>query len=514
MPKFKSYNQNQLMLLPPDIRDCLSKDHICFVINDIVDNLDISCIERTYSENGAPAYNPVMLIKGIFFAYTRGIRSSRKIEELATENLVFRYLFANQCPDHGTINLFRKSHLVDLENIFVQIVRLGRDLKITDPTDISIDGTILGANASKKATHDQEEITKLKKRIRDILREAENIDKQEDEIYGKDHGYNEMPENLKDPKTRKEKIKQSLDKLKKLEKAEQTIKEKQQAAKNSEEKKLSKNRTTNTTDPDANLMKLKNNDKCKPGYIGQIATNNQIILAYDIVDNEQNSFLQTIKHVEKNIKQKVKTVKADAGYFSKKNMDGINKKQIDAYIPDQRKLIEENQEKNNEMSEYDRRNFTYNESKDEFICPQNQCLPLVRIDKGTKKYIGINCGNCPVKDKCTKGKNRHINYNPKLEQFKTEMRKKLNTEKGKAKYLERMSDVEPVFANIVYNQKANNFLCRGKPKVKTEFGLACIAHNLVKISNWMKNEKKKIKELQLDAQKIQLNILMRLPATA
>ena len=70
-----------------------------------------------------------------------------------------------------------------------------------------------------------------------------------------------------------------------------------------------------------------------------------------------------------------------------------------------------------------------------------------------------------------------------LEQIKTEMREKLNSEKGKAKYLERMSDVEPVFGNIIYNQKANNFLCRGKPKVKIEFGLSCIAHNLVKISN-------------------------------
>ncbi len=285
-------------------------------------------------------------IKIMFFSYARGIRSSRKIEEMAFENIVFRYLSANQQPDHGTINLFRKTHLENLENIFTQIVRLCDGLKIIDPTDISIDGSIFRASASKKATHDQEEIDKLKKKIRKMLEEAEEIDKQEDEEYGKEHGYNEMPEKFKDPKTRQKEIKRLTEKLNKLETAEQTIKEKQQAAKTKKEKDRKRNTTYNTTDPDANLMKLKIGKAYKPAYNGQIATNNQIILAY-----------------------------------------------------------------------------------------------------------------------------------------------------------------EPVFGNIACNQKANNFLCRGKPKVKIEFGLACIAHNLVKISNWIKKEKKEIKNLQLDA-------LMRLPATA
>ncbi|MFH1233280.1 MAG: IS1182 family transposase [Patescibacteria group bacterium] len=507
MPKFKLYNQNQSMLLPPNVKDCLPAYHICHAINDVVDNLDISCIEQTYSENGAPAYNPRMLIKIMFFSYIRGIRSSRKIEELAVENIVFRYLSANQQPDHGTINLFRKSHLENLEKIFAQIVRLCDGLKIIDPTDISIDGSVFKANASRKATHGQEEIDKLKKKIRKMLEEAENIDRQEDKKYGEENGYNEMPERLKDPKTRQEEIKRLLNKLSKLETADQAIKEKQQTAETSQDKILSKNKTSNTTDPDANLMKLKIGKVYKPAYNGQIATSNQIITAYDIVEDEPNSLLPMIELAENNTGKKVEKVKADSGYFSKQNITDINEKQIDAYIPDQRKAMEENQERNNEIPKYDRRNFAYNKDKDEFICPQNQCLPLVRTDQGTKKYIGTNCSCCPVKTKCAKGKNRYISYDPELEQLKTTMREKLNTKEGKAKYLGRMSDIEPVFGNIIYNQKANNFLCRGKPKVKIEFGLACIAHNLVKISNWIKKEKKNIKEMQL-------NTLMRLPATA
>lgn len=509
MPKFKPYNQNQSMLLPPDVKNCLPVDHICFAINDVVDSLDISCIEQTYSENGAPAYDPRMLIKIIFFSYVRGIRSSRKIEEMLTENIVYRFLSANQRLDHGTINLFRKTHLSNLENIFAQIVRLCDGLKIIDPTDISVDGSVFKANASRNATHNQEDIEKLKKKIKKMLEEAEEIDRQEDEKYGKDHGYNEMPERLKDPKTRQEEIKRLIDQLSKLETAEQSIKEKQQQVKTKKEKDRKRNTTSNTTDTQAKLMKMKKGN-FQPAYNGQIATNNQVIAAYDVVDEnvDTNQLIPMIEKTESNTGKKVEKVKADSIYYSKENIEKIKEKEIDGYIPDTLKTVEEKQEKNNEIPKYDRRNFTYDKEKDEYICPQKQRLTS-RGNKyaGVKQYVCKSCGNCRVKHKCTKGKHRYLQIDQQAEIYKTEMREKLNSKKGKAIYLERMSDVEPVFGNIIYNQKANNFLCRGKPKVKIEFGLACIAHNLVKISNWIKKENKDIKKLQLDT-------LMRLPATA
>ena len=223
MPKFKQYNQSQTMLLPPNITDWIPENHRCFVINEIVNRLNISCIENTYSDNGASAYEPRMLIKVIFYSYVKGIRSSRKIEDLTHENIVYRYLSANQFPDHGTINLFRKNHLKDLENLFAQIVVLCDGLGIIDPTDISIDGSIFKANASKKSTYDKETIAKLKKKIGEILQEAEQIDKEEDQKYGEKRGYSEMPEKLKDPETRKKEIERLQEKMKQLEEADQAI---------------------------------------------------------------------------------------------------------------------------------------------------------------------------------------------------------------------------------------------------------------------------------------------------
>lgn len=501
MPKFKEYNQSQTMLLPPNITDWIPKDHKCFVINEIVDKLNISCVENTYSDNGASAYNPGMLIKLMFYSYASGIRSSRKMEDLAYENIVCRYLSANQLPDHGTINLFRKNHLKDLENLFAQVVILCDGLGIIDPADISIDGSIFKASASKKSTYDKEAVKKLKKKIGEILREAEKTDEEEDRRYGSKRGYSEMPEKLKDPETRKREIEKLQEKMRKLEEADLAIDEKQAKAKTKEEKKLSRNTNYNITDPDAKLMKMKKGVTYQPAYNGQISASNQIILAYDVTDDgaDTNLLHPMIGKTENNTKKKVETVKADAMYFSKDNMDKIIKKEIDAYIPDQKKSLEEKQERDGEIPKYDRRNFKYNESKDEFICPQGRSLRLTETRMGTKIYICRNCKNCFAKSQCAKGKNRQINHNPQLEKYKLEMREKLNSEEGGKKYLERMSDVEPPFGNIACNQNARNFLCRGRTMVKIEFGLSCFAHNLVKISNWIKGDKNNERNTRLEA---------------
>lgn len=193
MPKFKLYNQSQPSFLPPLLSDCLPKSHICFTINDIVDDMDLTAIENTYSDNGSPAYSPRLMTKILFYGHTQGIRSSRKLENRMNEDIAYRYLAANQLPDHGTINLFRKNHLSALKDIFSQIVALGNGLGLTNPFDISIDGTKCQANASRKNLFDQAEIDKLKKRFEDYFAEAEKIDATEDKLFGKSVGYNMIP---------------------------------------------------------------------------------------------------------------------------------------------------------------------------------------------------------------------------------------------------------------------------------------------------------------------------------
>lgn len=505
MPNFKPYFQNQPMLFPPDIRDFLPKDHVALLIDEVVDNLNIDSVMQTYSEEGNPPYNPYMMIKIMFYAYTQGIRSSRKIENALYENIAFRFLSANQNPDHGTINLFRKKHLVNLEDLFSQIVVLCGRLDLADLSDASIDGTTIKASASKNNLFTQEQIDKVRKKIKDILEDAQKIDEEEDKKFGSSKGYNQIPEEMADPETRKKKIKEMQDKLKKLDEAEKNIKSKQEKAKSKKERGQLNNKSSNTSDPDSSLMKMKD-QSYKMAFNIQFASSSQIITAYDIAANASDSYNlpNMINKAQENTCQKVQTAKADSSYFIKEDIQFCKNNSIDAYIPD---VMKDKQEKEDKIPAYDKRNFKYDSEKDEFICPENHSLKLKAIrSDGVKKYEGTECSNCPYKSLCSKGKIRHISHDPILEKLRQEMRDKLNTDEGKKKYLERMSDIEPAIGDMKKNKGFTNFLCRGKPMVLTETGLFSIAHNLSKISNWIKKERKNIKE-------IQLNTLMRLQTT-
>jgi len=501
MPIFKSYNQNQLMLLPQDIRDCIPTDHIGFVVNDVVDSLNMRAIEATYTNDigGASAYSPLLLIKVLFYAYSTGIRSSRLIEKQCRENMVFRYLSAGECPDHGTINMFRKKHLVALEDIFSQLVIICGQMNMTDFSNISIDGSIFQASASKKNTFNREEITKWKKHIGKILKEAEDVDKEEDAHYGKNNrGYDQIPPKLADPKTRQKEIRRLKDKLDKLTEADKKIKEKQDKVKNKTAliKKGTNHNNHNIIDPDANLMKLKNTKAVKPSYNGQIATGNQVILSYDITGEaiDEPSLFTVIYKTENNTKEKIRTLKADCGYWSKENMRILTQHTtIDSYIPDRRKSYEEKGMRDNTLNTYHRNYFTYNKNKDEFTDPSGSLykLKITNRDKDGKvisqRYFRekTTANNTKIKAKDKAPKQICVDW--ELEGYKTTMRAKLNTKQGKQIYLERMYDVEPVFGNIKHNQKMTTFLCRGKTMVKIEFGLSCIAHNLTKLTNYLKN---------------------------
>ena len=276
----------------------------------------------------------------------------------------------------------------------------------------------------------------------------------------------------------------------------------------------------NIVDEDANLMKLKNTKAVRPSYNGQISTSKQIITAYSITDEaiDEPSLNAMIEKSKKNTKTPVKTVKADCGYWSKDNMEKLEKinktkeAKIDVYIPDRRKSFEERGMRDGTLNKYHRNYFAYDGENDEFVCPEGKKLKLkiINRDKNNKnkiinqRYFCEDCAECKVKEKCTKAARKQICVDWKLEEYKKIMRAKLNTKKGKQKYLERMYDVEPVFGNIKHNQKMENFLCRGKPMVKIEFGLTVIAHNFVKIANWLK----------IDNNREQFDNLMRLRATA
>jgi transposase len=522
--KFMNYDQKQSYLLPPTLSECLEEDHLCFTVSDIVDDLDLSKIEEGYKEEGHPAYHPKMMIKILFYGYTQGTRSSRKLENKTREDIAFRYLTANSHLDHGTINLFRKTHLGELPFIFTQIIAAIQGLGLADFSDISLDGTKIKAQASRDNLFTKVQIDELKARFESFLAEAEKIDEEEDKKFGSKRGYNQVPERLSDPKTRKEEIRKIQKKLAKLDQAGKDIDRKQEEAQKREETKPKGRRdkrklknvsatTSNTTDPEANLMEMKNSSY-KMAYNAQITASRQFIAAYDATNEatDTKSLPDMVKKTEENTKKKVKTVKADSAYFTKHSMIFLEDNQIDAFIPDRLKEVEGNNgqsrmwkkkaSKPKIFNKYDRKNFAYDEKNDRFICPEGKPLTLRQkniFGDGIREYRGTECGDCPCRHLCVKSKKkRYLQVDFRLDKMVADMRAKLNTPEGKQKYRERQYEVEPVFGNLTHNLNFNEFLCRGKAMAMIELGLISSAHNIKKIFYALKRNKVKLKEVPWD----------------
>jgi transposase len=125
---FRADNLDQGLLLPPSLHDWLPEKHLARFIADVVEELDLGAIYRSYEGDGRglAAYQPVMMVRLLLYGYCKGLVSSRKMERATHEDVAFRYLSADTHPDHDTISSFRKRHLAALAGLFVQALQLCR----------------------------------------------------------------------------------------------------------------------------------------------------------------------------------------------------------------------------------------------------------------------------------------------------------------------------------------------------------------------------------------------------
>src|SRR3989454_1598399 len=179
---------DQSLMMPPSLHDWLPEDHLARFVADLVPSLDLSEFYASYEEKdgrGQAAYHPVMMVRLLIYGYCIGVVSSRQIEKRTYEDVAFRYLSADEHPDHTTINEFRKRHLKALAGLFLQALELCQAAGLVKMGHVALDGTKKQANASKhKAMSygrmgDAEE--KLKAQIQELLDRAEAVDAAEDE---------------------------------------------------------------------------------------------------------------------------------------------------------------------------------------------------------------------------------------------------------------------------------------------------------------------------------------------
>ncbi len=180
-PKFLEVDRETLYLLPPSVQDWLPERHLARFVVEIVEQLDLRSLKASYAGRGSQPYNPAMLLALLFYGYSTGVFSSRKLERSTYDSVAFRFIAANRHPDHDTIATFRKRFLKELSGLFVQILMIARQMNMLKLGSVSLDGSKVKANASKHKALSYEHACKLeaqlKAEVAELLKKAESADK-------------------------------------------------------------------------------------------------------------------------------------------------------------------------------------------------------------------------------------------------------------------------------------------------------------------------------------------------
>jgi transposase len=439
------------------------ESHLARVIDEVVEILDTSIIEEKYSRLGQKSYHPKSIIKLLFYGYSTGVMSGRKIAQHCESDTAFMYLARMYRPDFRTINDFRKNNLVEIENYFVDIVRLCKQVGMVKAGTIIIDSTKLRANASGEKMHNkvqyEQMLTEVEEQIKNLLRQAENTDAQEDTQYGDDRG-DELPEELRSKKKLKQKIQEALAQLK-------------------DEKSKS-----NLTDPDARFMRTR--DGVKSGYCCQVGMSEDGIIVGAYANNtssDKMELLHVIHESEKLSETNFPIAVADSGYSSYEVYEQSEREQRTVFMPDQELYSQQQQSLTNK---YHSLNFTFDQKNNQYICPEGKPLPFYNKykKKATRQerivYRGRQCDTCTVKPLCTTAEQRQLSIDVR-EPYRTQARERLKTELGQRMQKLRRCTIERLFGHIKHNLKFTMFQLRKLKNVTGEFKLVCMTYNLRKL---------------------------------
>jgi transposase len=182
MANFRPIDRATPFLLPPSVEDWLPKDHLARFVVDIVDQLELSALTQQYRGTGSAAYHPAVLLGLLIYGYATGVYASRRIEAATYESIAFRYIAANEQPDHDSLCTFRKRFMKEIEALFVQVLCIARQMKLLKLGTIALDGTKIHANASRHSAlsygHAQKIEAQLQAEVKQLLARAEAADQE------------------------------------------------------------------------------------------------------------------------------------------------------------------------------------------------------------------------------------------------------------------------------------------------------------------------------------------------
>jgi transposase len=181
LSNFRTIDRDTGFLLPPSVDDWLPEKHLARFVVEVIDGLDLSAMSKSYRGSGSASYHPALLLGILVYGYARGVFSSRKLERATYDSVAFRFIAANEHPDHDTIAAFRRRFLKQIEGLFVQVLLLAREMGMLKMGAVGLDGTKIHANASRHSALSYEHAGKIEARLKaevaELMARAEAADK-------------------------------------------------------------------------------------------------------------------------------------------------------------------------------------------------------------------------------------------------------------------------------------------------------------------------------------------------
>ena len=165
MSNFRTIDRETGFLLPPSVDEWLPEKHLARFIVDVIEGLDLRAMSGSYRGSGSASYHPRMLLGILVYGYATGVFSSRKLERATYDSVAFRFIAANDHPDHDTIAAFRRRFLKEIEGLFVQVLLLAREMGVLNMGTIGLDGTKIHANASRHSALSYEHAGKIEAQL-------------------------------------------------------------------------------------------------------------------------------------------------------------------------------------------------------------------------------------------------------------------------------------------------------------------------------------------------------------
>ena len=503
MARFKDYSYDQMTLLPVSFDRQILPGSFEYNLTYLIEEcLDPTIFHHRYKndDGGRPAYDPAILLKIVLLAYSKGITSSRKIEQLCRENILFIAISANSQPHFTTIADFISSSHHEIEKLFLQVLMVCDEEGLIGKEMFAIDGCKLPSNASKEWSGTKADLKKKKLKMEKAVRRMLSKHREADE-----HGLDE---------TIIERQKQQCRKL------TQTAKKIQAFLDSHDDRKGVSGRTVQSNITDNDSAKMKTSHGVIQGYTGvaTVDAKHQVIVSAEAhgQGQEHNLLKPSIEAASQNLKLKPQerraiNITADSGYHNLTALQYIEQEKLDGYIADVGFRSRDPRFKDYERHKPATRlkpkeRFTANEFKVDIkrktcTCPAGKAMWLqcqeTRIGNSLfMKFQGYenDCRNCHLRKRCLRSEQQKsprqfavkLGHTQEHQQTSLieKMKRKIDSAMGRHIYSQRLGTVEPVFGNITSSIGFKRFSLRGKQKVNGQWQLISMVHNIFKIHRY------------------------------